>query len=98
MVRNHKIVMMGGSVVAGAAALAMAAEALLWSSVHSPRAPDTQSYLATSSWMIRATGGGEDTEPRAGGLGTPDPAGRRGGTLGDEAGAGRAAGGGQTGR
>ena len=78
MVRNHKIAMMGGGVVAGAAALALAAEALLWSSVHAPNAPDPQSYYLPSSWMLRAVGGGEDAAVvGASFVENPDPAWRR---------------------
>jgi hypothetical protein len=73
MVRNHKFVMLGGGVLAGAAALALAAEALLWRSVHAPASPDA--YTLPASLVIR--GGGDAAVFRAGVLEGLDAAGRR---------------------
>ena len=87
MVRNQKIVMLSGGVLAGAAALALAAEALLWREVHAPASPDA--YTLPASLVIR--GGGDGALFRAGVLEGPDAAGRRDrGPLGDQPQAGRA--------
>lgn len=73
MVRNRKIVMLGSGVLAGAAALAIAAEALLWSSMRAPAAPET--YTLPTLWIIR--GGGEGTAVFRTGVEGSDAAGRR---------------------
>jgi hypothetical protein len=78
MVRNQKIVMLSSGVVAGAALLAMVADAVLRAPANAPAAPE--SYTLPASWVVR--GGGEETAvsrvpASAGGLGRPDTAVRR---------------------
>ena len=78
MVRNQKMVMLSSGVVAGAALLALAAEAVLRAPANAPASPEA--YTLPASWVVR--GGGEETAvSRApalgGGLGRPDTAVRR---------------------
>jgi hypothetical protein len=71
MVRNQKIAVLSGGVVAGAVLLAMAADAVLRSSAPAPAEPGV--YTLPASWVVR--GGGEGTAVwRANGLGRADPA------------------------